>query len=174
MLLIQAWGESTAGPAAVLLAMASFVGCASVLFFWDAKERRLPNVWTLALFASGVVSMSLMSLSGLTPPTSGAFQGWQGMIFGSLGYCALMLVLHVGTRGGFGMGDVKLAAGLGVYAGWFGVGSVVASFILGLVIGGVVAVALTMMRRATLQSRVAFGPGMLIGAAIPVLFAGWL
>ncbi len=68
------------------------------------------------------------------------------------------------------MGDVKLAALLGLYLGWLGWTAVLLGALAGFVVQAVAALVLLAARRITLRGDLPFGPAMLIGAALVV---GW-
>lgn len=150
--------------ACVVAALALFAGCGAVLAVTDVREHRLPNRWTGLLAAGGAVVLGL----GCLASTDGWTRFW-GMIGGGVAYLALMLLLHLLSRTGMGMGDVKLGGGLGLYTGWLGwdhvVGAVVAAFVL----GGALALALVLARRASGSTHLPFGPAMLAGAAAALL-----
>lgn len=152
-----------AGPAAQIGWIAGLVWaavCAVVLCAADCREHRLPNRWTAALALGGVVTAAAVAaLSGdaavlLTAALCG------------LGYLAAMLALHLLTRGGLGMGDVKLAGGLGLYTGVLGPAATLAAGVLAILLGGLVALALVLTRRARGSTALPFGPPMLMGAAV--------
>lgn len=144
-----------------------FVICAVPLWVVDAREHRLPNRWTLLLAGGG---MLLLGAATLLAPTSSELTG-RGvrMLLAGLIYAGVMFVLHLLSRGGMGMGDVKLAAGLGIYTGWLSWDGLLASVVFGFVIGGVLALLLILTRRATRSTRIAFGPSLLLGAMVPLL-----
>jgi len=77
------------------------------------------------------------------------------------------------TRSGMGFGDVRLAGLIGLALGFLGWGEllvgVYAGFLLGALIGGVLAVAKVLDRKSY-----PFGPFMLVGAAMGVLLGPWL
>jgi leader peptidase (prepilin peptidase)/N-methyltransferase len=83
-------------------------------------------------------------------------------------YLALALVSPGGA--GLGFGDVKLAGLLGLGLGWLGWGPVVVSVLAAFVTGGVIALALLLTRRATRSSHIAFGPSMILGAWVALMF----
>ena len=68
------------------------------------------------------------------------------------------------------MGDVKLAALLGLYLGWIGWGAVVVGAAAGFVIQALLALVLLAGRRIGLRGELPFGPAMLLGAAVAI---GW-
>ena len=148
-------------------ALVWFVVCGVGLFIVDVREHRLPNMLTGALaigasvllLASSLTASSASHLSERALPT----------MIGALAYCLVMFILHVVTRAGIGMGDVKLAAGLGLYTGFLGVNAVVAAFMLAFLLGGLQAVFLIVFRRATRATRLAFGPAMLVGCILVLL-----
>ena len=78
-----------------------------------------------------------------------------------------------------GFGDVKLAGVLGMYLGLFGVGSLVVGGFGAFVVGGVIAGVLWMRGKVNRKSGIPFGPSMIIGASIgvvwgPSLWRGYL
>lgn len=151
----------------LVAALAWFVLCALVLFVVDIQQHRLPNRWTGLLFAGAAV---FLLASTLFAPTDTALSDrWLTTLIGSLSYLALMFVLHVVTRAGIGMGDVKLAAGLGLYTGFIGVEAVAAGIVFAFLLGGLQAVFLVVFRGAKKETRVAFGPAMLLGCAVALL-----
>lgn len=96
-------------------ALAWFLLCNIVLFVIDVREHRLPNKWTGLLFAGAGL---FLLASTFTATDASVLSGrWVATLVGSGSYLAVMLLLHIITRAGIGMGDVKLAAGLGLYTG---------------------------------------------------------
>lgn len=79
----------------------------------------------------------------------------------------LLLSLFLITAGrGMGLGDVKLAIGLGVWLSFIdGLKWLTASFIL----GGIVASVLLLLKRANLKTKIAFGPFLIAGFWITIL-----
>jgi leader peptidase (prepilin peptidase)/N-methyltransferase len=150
--------------ACAVAALGLFAVCAVVLTVTDLREHRLPNEWTGMLAAGGGVILGLGCLASDT--------GWTrfwGMIGGGAVYLALMLVLHLLSRTGMGMGDVKLGGALGLYAGWLGWDHLFGAIVVAFVIGGLVALVLVLARRATGSTYLPFGPAMLAGAAVALL-----
>lgn len=144
-----------------------FFVCAAVLFVIDIREHRLPNRWTALLFCGGVV---LLLATTLTASTGSVLADrWTTMLGGSVGYTLVMFMLHLLTRAGVGMGDVKLAAGLGLYTGFIGVEAVIAGFVLAFLVGGLQAVYLVVFKGAKRSTRIAFGPAMLVGCVLTLL-----
>lgn len=151
--------------AAVLASLAVFSVCAVILTVTDLREHRLPNRWTGALAAGGAVTLGLACLVN----DAGWSRFWS-MLGGGVAYLGLILLLHLISRTGMGLGDVKLAGGLGLYAGWLGWDHLFGAIVLGFVAGGVVALVLVLTRRATGSTHLPFGPAMLLGTAAALLF----
>jgi leader peptidase (prepilin peptidase)/N-methyltransferase len=66
------------------------------------------------------------------------------------------------------MGDVKLAAVLGLYLGWLGWSALVDGALAGFVVQAVLALVLLAARRVQLRGAIPFGPAMLAGAALGI------
>jgi leader peptidase (prepilin peptidase)/N-methyltransferase len=80
------------------------------------------------------------------------------------------MTLSLASKRGIGAGDVRLAAVLAMFLGYLGARYVVQGLALGFIIGGVVALLLLITRKATRNTRIAFGPYICIGAMAVVLF----
>ena len=80
----------------------------------------------------------------------------------------VMLLVYVGSRGRLGAGDVKLAALLGAMLGF---PQILAGLLLGFTAGGVLAVALLMLKLRRRTDAIPLGP-MLLGSAAAVLVTG--
>ncbi|WFP17378.1 prepilin peptidase [Citricoccus muralis] len=175
LLVWRAFGDAidSGHPADVIASLCAAVGlvwfavCAVPLWVSDVREHRLPNRWTLLLVVGGVVTLGTATLLA----TDGSELAGRAlrMVLAGLVYAAVLFVLHLATRGGMGMGDVKLAAGLGVYTGWLSWDGLLAAVVFGFLIGGLVALMLVAVRRATRSTQIAFGPSMMVGALVPLM-----
>jgi leader peptidase (prepilin peptidase) / N-methyltransferase len=85
---------------------------------------------------------------------------------------AVGLVMALLAPAGLGMGDVKLAAVLGLALGWLGWRAVLVGFFLGFVLQAVVAGGLLLARRASRGTELPFGPALLVGALLTVVLTG--
>jgi leader peptidase (prepilin peptidase)/N-methyltransferase len=113
------------------------------------RSHRLPNVYTYPA--------ALVIAAGL-----GMTQQWNAIACGLVAGLG-MLALNLATRGGVGMGDVKLSVTLGMASGAIGVGTCVMVFVFAFLFGGIWAVAGMATRRYTRKTAIAFGPALLIG-----------
>ena len=97
---------------------------------------------------------------------------------GKIGVMALSFVvtlftfmtLSLASKRGIGAGDVRLAAVLAMFLGYLGAQYVFQGLALGFMLGGVFALLLLISRKATRNTRIAFGPYICIGAVAVVLF----
>lgn len=118
----------------------------------DLRTHRLPNYLVGTSFLLGVVGFGV-SASGLHAV----------VLF------VVYLLLYLMSRGGIGMGDVKLAAVVGLYAGQLGWSAVALATWLAFVSAGVVALAGMALKRISLRSHIPFGPFMVAGLWLSVL-----
>jgi leader peptidase (prepilin peptidase)/N-methyltransferase len=133
----------------IWMALATIAAVSIPLFIIDVRSHRLPNAYTYP--AVLVIAAGLSIAQQWTAITCGLVAG--------LG----MLALNLATRGGVGMGDVKLSVSLGMASGAIGVGTCVMVFVFAFLIGGIWAVAGLATRRYTRKTAIAFGPALLIG-----------
>jgi leader peptidase (prepilin peptidase)/N-methyltransferase len=95
-------------------------------------------------------------------------------VLGAVALFGLYFVLALVYPAGMGFGDVKLAGVLGLYLGYLGWAEVLVGGFLGFLLGGVVGGALMVLRRAGRKSQIPFGPFMLAGALLAILWGGAL
>lgn len=132
----------------------------------DVEQHRLPDVLTLPSYP---VSLALLGVAAPFVPSGG-----RHMIAALVGLAALGLVyavLFLVNSSGIGFGDVKLAGVLGAYLGWLGADAWIVGAFLGVLFGGVFALALVVLRKATRKTTIPFGPFMLAGALVAVLLS---
>ena len=155
------FAENWALPAYLLLAVAGVLLAAI-----DVRHHLLPNR-LVGPFLVGAVALLLLA----TLVTG----SWMRLLLGLAGGVALFaiyLVLALIKPGGIGMGDVKLAAVIGLYAGYLGI-SVWAYVLLGAFLLNVLAsIVLLLMRKISLRSETAFGPSMVAAAVMAPLLGG--
>jgi leader peptidase (prepilin peptidase)/N-methyltransferase len=131
----------------------------------DVAHHLLPNPLVLTLLVAG---LALFVLSGT------ATAEWAGLLRAAAGAAILFvifLILALISPNGIGMGDVKLAAPMGLYLGYLGWTQLFYGGALGFVLGGILSVVLIRLKRANLGSEIAFGPSMLAAALGTLLLA---
>ena len=79
------------------------------------------------------------------------------------------MTLSLASKRGIGAGDVRLASVVAMFHGYLGAHYVLQGLALGFILGGVVALLLLIGRKATRNTRIAFGPYICIGAMAVVL-----
>ena len=142
------------------------IGVALALIDLDVK--RLPNAIVLPSYAVAGVLLGAAALLG------NDLGDFLRALLGMAALFGLYFVLAMVYPAGMGFGDVKLAGLLGLYLGWLGWGEVVAGGFLGFLFGGLVGMALMVARRAGRKSQIPFGPFMLAGALVAILWGGVL
>ena len=85
---------------------------------------------------------------------------------GGIGFAVFFLIAIV-SRGGMGWGDVKLVGLIGLVTGF---PLVFVSIVLGAILGGVVAVALVVVKKRKLKEALPFGPFLALAAMITLLW----
>ena len=153
---LSAWRYDGHGvaPAVVSAYMAALIGCAAT----DLISFRVPNAFTYSAipFALAV---------GLAAPGANIVSTIGGGVGLGLGF----FVLAVLTRGGIGMGDVKLATFVGFALGF--VLGVLAMFVTAIA-GGVVAALLLITRARGRRDPIPYAPYIALGAAWILLSGG--
>ncbi|HEY9497727.1 MAG TPA: prepilin peptidase [Terrimesophilobacter sp.] len=160
------WSTVPASIASVLalIAYLYLAAVSVVLALIDLDTRSLPNRIVLPGYAVGAV---LLGASGLLAGDFGA------LLSAAIGAAALFLlyfVLAIAYPQGMGMGDVKLAGLLGLFLGFVGWQAIVVGAFAAFLLGGVFALVLVALRKASRKSAVPFGPWMLLGAWLGILF----
>lgn len=150
------------GPNWSLPAYLFFVAVAVVLTVIDLRYHLLPNSLVLPALGIGFLLLTLAA-AGET--------AWGALFRAALGALVLFavyLVLALVSPAGLGMGDVKLAALLGLFLAYQGWGALFVGALLASVVGAVAGLAVLVLRRGGLRSDVPFGPSMLAGALVAV------
>jgi len=151
-------GLSLAGLALLPLAVATMP-----LIWTDLTVYRLPNKITYGLM---LVELAFALASWVTDANP---QRLLTALACGLVPAFSMLVLSLVTRGGMGLGDVKLTVGIGFALGLSSVQAVAAGLVIGFIAGAIAAIAGMVLRRYSMKSALPFGPFLLIGAWISVL-----
>ena len=146
-------------------ALVPFLGLVvvAVALSWiDLRERRLPNRIVLPAIAASVPL--LLGAAVL----DGDLARWLTALAGGAALFVLYLVLALVSPRGMGMGDVKLAALVGLFAGYLGWATLVVAAFAGFLVGGLAALVGIAAGMATRTTAIPFGPWMLVGLWLAV------
>lgn len=121
----------------------------------DLAHHLLPNPLVLALLIAGLVLLTVST--SISADWSPLLRAAAGAVILFLVYLVLAMI----SPSGIGMGDVKLAAPVGLYLGYLGWSELFYGGALGFVLGGIVSVVLIASKRIVMNAEVAFGPSML-------------
>ncbi|MFE7751915.1 prepilin peptidase [Streptomyces sp. NPDC057428] len=141
-------------PVAVLLAVI------------DRRVHRLPDPLTLPLAGAAAL---LLGGAVLLPEHGGS---WTSALLGGAALGGFYFVLFLINPNGMGFGDVKLALALGVGLGWYGWAVVCVGGFAGFLFGALYGAGLMLVRRAGRRTGIPFGPFMIAGALLGLLFGG--
>jgi leader peptidase (prepilin peptidase)/N-methyltransferase len=147
---------------ALAVSAAIFLALMLAIALIDARHRIVPNriVYpALLLLAPAVVVGDLLN-AGIDAPKA---------FIGMLAYAVPLLLVAFAVPGGMGMGDVKLAALIGLALGGLGLSHVVVAAGLGILGGGVGALVAVAIFRCGRRQQLPFGPYLAAGAAVALL-----
>ena len=158
-LLAWRFGSTAELPAYVLLGIIA-VPLARI----DIVHHLLPNRLVGPLLGAGLV---LLAAAALAQGAAGDLvRGVAGSVILFISY----LILALTSRNGLGMGDVKLAAPVGLYLGYLGWSHLFYGGALAFVAGGLASVFLVLKNRKNKPREVAYGPSMLAAGLAIILF----
>lgn len=152
------------GPQLLLLPMLWFLGTCIALAMIDIDVMRLPNaivVTAIVVVAAGllVVAVAEGEYHALVMGLVCAFA--MGIVY---------LLLALAYPGGMGMGDVKLGVLLGLVLGWFSASLAVLGFFAAFALGSAWGVFLVVSGRGGRKTAVPFGPFMIAGAWLALVW----
>lgn len=140
----------------------------------DVRHRRLPNAIVYgAATASAVYVVVAAAFGAPLEPFDAAV--------GAVAFGGGLLVVEIASRGGMGMGDVKLASTIGLVVGAIDLPSVAVAAGSAILLGGVAAI-VALARGAGRRSALPFGPmlaagalvGMFLGRPLAAAYVGFL
>ncbi|HEX9766988.1 MAG TPA: prepilin peptidase [Nitriliruptorales bacterium] len=136
----------------------------------DLEHRRIPNVLTLRLplVLTPLLLLAAWQAEAWTDLRRALIAG-VAVPAGMFAFSELFRLLR--GKQGIGMGDVKLAISLGLVLGYLGGWELVIWFYGTAVSGALVAGVLVVSGRASMASRIPFGPYLALGAMVAILLA---
>ncbi|MHB1394034.1 MAG: prepilin peptidase [Clostridia bacterium] len=151
MILAVAAAVSNINIASYLVVFAILI-TASII---DIKERRIPDNLIIAGVAIG------LALAFHNPE-----QGFlDGLIGGMTAGLILLLISHI-TKGGLGLGDVKLFGCIGIY---LGLESTVSAMLIAAILSGLFSLILICINRDNKKREIPFAPFIMAGALAAVM-----
>lgn len=129
----------------------------------DIAHKLLPNRIVASLLLTGLALLT--ASAALTP-------GWDDLLRAVVSAAVLFiayLILAIISPNSIGMGDVKLAAPIGLYLGYLGWAQLFYGGAFGFVLGGVATFVLTRLKTNEKLAEVAYGPSMLTACFAAIL-----
>lgn len=143
---------------ALLPALLAFTAATLGLALIDLDHQLIPN---RVLLPATVVTAVLLVIGALV---DGVASDLVRAAVGGLGYFAFLLLVAIIARGGFGMGDVKLAFLLGLMLAFASWGSLFVGIIGSILLGGIASVLLLAFGSKGRKAKFAYGPYLVLGA----------
>ena len=138
-----------------------------IIFFIDIKHYIIPNELTFPLMFIGFVKSFDPNLN------QSLFPNYINSLIGGLfGYSIIWLIIffykNLRKKEGMGLGDAKLIAVVGFWFGWF---SIPFTIFISSVVALVYSIPSLMNKSRDLSTQIPFGPFIIIGCLIYVMFA---
>jgi leader peptidase (prepilin peptidase)/N-methyltransferase len=165
LVLLHGVPGTPAGSASWALGAFLYLAAISVaLAAIDLDLKKLPDRIVLPSIAVGIILLAVATIGTAD---------WWMLVRGLIGGAALFafyFAIVMAYPKGMGFGDVKLAALLGLYLGWLGWGNLIVGAFAAFLLGGLFSIGLLIFRKANRKTTIPFGPWMLLGAWIGILF----
>jgi leader peptidase (prepilin peptidase)/N-methyltransferase len=149
-------------PLYAAILVAGFLALMLAVAVIDARHRIVPNRLVYPALVAFLVAIAVGHFTG------GGVDLVDGLV-GLAAYGVPMFLVALAVPGGLGMGDVKLAALIGLVVGSMGLSLVGVAAFLGIVGGGLAAVVAMAILRYSRKRQIPFGPFLAGGAAITAL-----
>lgn len=127
----------------------------------DYREHRIPNIFPMVLAISGIFLLSLGAITG----QEGAMSYVITSAYATIGVACCMCVASLLSKGGVGIGDIKLLSALAIIGGVY---TVCGTLFFSVILCALLAIALLVSKKKTLKSSLPFGPFMFMGYVISI------
>jgi leader peptidase (prepilin peptidase) / N-methyltransferase len=144
-------------------ALATVAAVTVPLTIIDIRLYRLPNAIT---YTSGLLVILIATVQAIV---TGDWTSWSIAALAGIIPAFLLFLIAVFSRGGMGLGDVKLTVVLGWAAGMFGAKSSLTVFVVAFLLGGLYALVILITRKGSGKNAIPFGPFLLAGFWITFL-----
>jgi leader peptidase (prepilin peptidase)/N-methyltransferase len=149
----------------IAFAVTAFYCCLFiVLMVIDWEHGLILNKIVYPAMAVALLISVFLSQSEIVPEIKDAAIG------GGIGL-ALFLLIVIVSRGGMGWGDVKLAALIGIVTGF---SLVFVALLMGIILGGLVAVLLLALKIKKRKEAIPFGPFLSVAAIVTLLWGNYI
>ncbi|MHB1491597.1 MAG: prepilin peptidase [Cellulomonas sp.] len=135
---------------------------AVILTLIDIDTHRLPNAIVLPSIPV------MLTLLGAASAVTGEWSRLVTSVLAGVILFVLYAAMVVAYPRGMGLGDVKLAAVVGLALGWLGWGPLAVGAFAAFLLGGGFSIVLLVLRRANRKTALPFGPWMLAGAGVGI------
>lgn len=152
--------DGSAGLSAYLVVAALGVAMSYV----DLREHLLPDRLTLTALLAASALLALAAAR--TGEWSWYGRAWAGAVAMFVFYLALATL----RPADLGLGDVKLAAVIGLLLGWAGWSAVILGAFLAFLLGGLAGIVMIVIGKAGRRTAIPFGPPMLVGALLALVW----
>ncbi len=142
-----------------------FVALTMMLVVTDIHSQLIPN--RVNYPGTTIAAATLLVAAVIIGDLDAVFRSIGGAL---IYYGITMVLLIVGRGSSFGGGDVKLSVVLGIFTAFLGWDVFAAAVVLGFLIGGVAGALLLLIRSKGLRDHFAFGPPMVFGAYIALVW----
>jgi leader peptidase (prepilin peptidase)/N-methyltransferase len=132
------------------------------VFLIDIDTHVIPRRPIVIATLGGAVALCIAAVSDSTGSVS-------QMLLGAVVMWMALKILEVISHGDLGAGDVSLGPLLGLFTGWLAIERVFVALVAAFFVGGIFAIALVAVGRASRRTFIAFGPFLVIGALVGVL-----
>jgi leader peptidase (prepilin peptidase)/N-methyltransferase len=129
----------------------------------DIEHKRLPNRILYPGTAVGAVLLAAGAAGG-----GDLSSLWRGLA-GGVAYFGMLLLVALLARGGFGMGDVKLAFVLGLFAAFISWEALFVAVFGAFVLGGLASILLLLLTKASRKDAIPFGPWLVLGSWLAIV-----
>lgn len=132
-----------------------------LIFVIDMEHQIIPDLFTFTLLILVMLPITLIP-----------FDDIYARLFAGFVPSVILLILALITKGkGMGLGDVKFAIPAGMLAGWPGT---LYWLYLSFLTGAVVGIILLLVGKASMKSKIAFGPFLVFSLIVTILFGDFL
>ncbi len=152
------------GDTAELPAVLVFVAAGIALSAIDIEHLRLPDRVVFPTLA--LVGFALTVAAALDNTWTKLWWAIGGAVFAA----GTLFTIRLAYRRGMGLGDVKLALVLGMVTGWYGPARIALGLFLGFFVGSALGIGLGVRAGGIRGVKMPFGPSLIAGAFVAVLF----